>query len=94
MWLLIIPVLSNSVLPVPLPAHEALSRQMSKEGITFKDFKQVHTCRVIHNVCGWSFENPWVTGLSLLCTLLEICKLRVTCNEEFTTNTSYHRVGK
>lgn len=49
-WLLIIPVLSNSVLPVSLPAHEVLSRQMSKEVITFKDFKQVHTCRVIHNV--------------------------------------------
>lgn len=94
MWLLIIPILSNSVLPVSLPDHEVLLIQMSKEGITCKGFKQAHTCRVTHNVPGWSFESPCVTGLSLLCTLPEICKPRVTCNDEFSTNTSNDRVGQ
>lgn len=39
--------------------------------IDFKDFKQVHTCRMIHNVPGWSFENLWVTCLSLLALFLK-----------------------
>ena len=59
--LIVIPVLSKSVLTDSVLACSWCPIKMSKDGITFKKFKQVH-CRVIHNVSGWS---PLITPGSL-----------------------------